>query len=283
MSRRRNARRSSDLYQVDFVAALFSGFLLIWLVGIGDNDAAGVEGASPLLFEVSVRAIYAPKGGAGNRTWIAGLPEKASIVGCAHDALVAKLRELGRLAMSCTSSAVRGLQVPPGQSYKEMVEADARKSLADADSLISLGLQFDLFFDKDAKSPAPFAGLALLPLSQKDQPVSASSQVRQEAIGVASILLGRPAFLRVRSLRSVSTVRWSILNSAPNLEKLLPVGVSDYFFSEVNRPVFPDGREYEPPTFEFLVRVASEGASCFKALANASFVGDLNLADAPCP
>src|SRR6185436_1849895 len=52
------SRSRSDMYQVDFVAALFGGFLLIWLSGATDSEPSSMQADAPRFFEIAARNIF---------------------------------------------------------------------------------------------------------------------------------------------------------------------------------------------------------------------------------
>jgi hypothetical protein len=95
-------RRASELYQVDFVAALFGGFLLVWLSSIGEAEFPGSgDGRSLTIFEVSAVAYFP---GAPELAWSVA-PAASFRSGCAHPRLVAKLVNAGLAAAECQNGA----------------------------------------------------------------------------------------------------------------------------------------------------------------------------------
>lgn len=51
-------RSRSEMYQVDFVAALFGGFLLVWLSGANEADAVSKASGSVLMFQISAQLVF---------------------------------------------------------------------------------------------------------------------------------------------------------------------------------------------------------------------------------
>lgn len=73
------SRSRSEMYQVDFIAALFGGFLLIWLSGTNEADVPASPTGSVLFFQISVRNLY--KGDQGQEA-LAFLPTDAVATAC---------------------------------------------------------------------------------------------------------------------------------------------------------------------------------------------------------
>src|SRR5436190_2166532 len=96
-------RRASELYQVDFVAALFGGFLLVWLSSIGEAEFPGKgEGKGLALFEVTARAFFKSVDGK-SETDVSIIPRASFRAGCAHPNLVTKLELAGLQTFPCSN------------------------------------------------------------------------------------------------------------------------------------------------------------------------------------
>jgi hypothetical protein len=80
----------SELYQVDFVAALFGGFLLVWLSGMSEAEFPSDNGKQPVFFELTARAYYDRTDASGER-WSPLLPATALGLGCAHSDIAGRV------------------------------------------------------------------------------------------------------------------------------------------------------------------------------------------------
>jgi hypothetical protein len=78
-------RRSSDLYQVDFVAALFGGFLLIWLSGTAESEFPPERENNTTYFRATARLFFETKDApVREEGWVSALPQSGLDRGCAH-------------------------------------------------------------------------------------------------------------------------------------------------------------------------------------------------------
>ena len=73
-------RQRSDLYQVDFMAALFGGFVLVWLSGQGALESPQAGQRLPVFFSLTARLVYSLPGEA--EASISVLPEDAIDTAC---------------------------------------------------------------------------------------------------------------------------------------------------------------------------------------------------------
>lgn len=120
-------RRASELYQVDFVAALFGGFLLVWLSNIGEAEFSGSGEGKPLVvFELSTRAFFTGAGLAGELD-TSIIPLEAFRAACAHQGLVGILVKAGLEIFACegTRSLAIG-EAADTNILERMAEATAR-------------------------------------------------------------------------------------------------------------------------------------------------------------
>lgn len=121
-------RRASELYQVDFVAALFGGFLLVWLSNIGEAEFPGSGEGKPLVvFELSARAFFTGAGVAAERD-TSIIPLDAFRAVCAHQGLVEILVKAGLETFACEGT--RSLPIgraPDTNIVERWAEATAKK------------------------------------------------------------------------------------------------------------------------------------------------------------
>lgn len=142
-------RRASELYQVDFVAALFGGFLLVWLSNIGEAEfASRGDGKALTVFEVSAVAHFP---GAPAIAWSAA-PATSFRSGCAHPRLVAKLRDAGLPASECQNGST--VELKPGEgvgSLHLLAEERARGVGSPQDKVTDSAFvpDFDIAFSSD--------------------------------------------------------------------------------------------------------------------------------------
>src|SRR4051812_14042652 len=93
-------RRASELYQVDFVAALFGGFLLVWLSGISEAEFPGNDGKQLVFVEWSTRGYFDQPDGSAHY-WSSFIPEQRTALRCAHSKVV-ELASSVRKLIPCT-------------------------------------------------------------------------------------------------------------------------------------------------------------------------------------
>jgi hypothetical protein len=109
-------RRASELYQVDFVAALFGGFLLVWLSGISEAEFPGNDGKQLVFVELSSRGFFDEPNGTG-RYWASFLPVHREMLRCAHTKVV-ELATSFRKLIPCTKSRFElPLTLPDGNDF----------------------------------------------------------------------------------------------------------------------------------------------------------------------
>jgi hypothetical protein len=72
--------RRSELYQVDFMAALFGGFVLVWLSGASLSETVTTGERIPTLFSLRARLIYSTVG--EPERWLAVLPNDVIDTSC---------------------------------------------------------------------------------------------------------------------------------------------------------------------------------------------------------
>jgi hypothetical protein len=172
-------RGSSDLYQVDFVAALFGGFMLIWLSSIGEIELPPNSGESPVFFQIYSRVYFYSGSNAGSpNNWVTVLPMSVINQTCAHDHVVNKFRSNENQIRPCYASANPPLPFPDsGTTWFARVEKSERYSRNlkmtdpfDGKILSSWGIDMQIVLDgPKGKRVAPLLGLALLKVPISDQ------------------------------------------------------------------------------------------------------------------
>ncbi|MGR9293656.1 hypothetical protein ACU8OS_35410 (plasmid) [Rhizobium leguminosarum] len=153
-------RRSSELYQVDFVAALFGGFLLVWLSGVSEAEFAG-NGSGELLkpFNLTVVASFIDGGNVARRHVV---PLSAFNAGCAPEAMVKKLQDAGLGLISCQSTGSQLLNSGDTKTNLQdraiyMATSEHRQQRQIAGRAFAFDIDI-LFGDPSSLKPALFSG-----------------------------------------------------------------------------------------------------------------------------
>jgi hypothetical protein len=154
--------RSSELYQVDFVAALFGGFLLVWLSGVSDAEFAG-NGTGEVLkpFKLTIVAKFSD---AGTEASADAVPISAFNAGCAPPKVIEKLSDAGLELYSCQSAGSDLLSSGVVESNLQkralkMADTNHRPQNRLAGSAFAFDIDV-LFGDPSSLKPALFSGTA---------------------------------------------------------------------------------------------------------------------------
>jgi hypothetical protein len=115
-------RQRSDLYQVDFMAALFGGFVLVWLSGQGILETPTEGQKSPVFFSLSARLIYSKAG--EREVSVPVLPEEALDAPCISPDWLKPI--FGSRPKPDVCHASSSVDLPPG-GYDELVKKAARE------------------------------------------------------------------------------------------------------------------------------------------------------------
>jgi len=278
----RRRRRGSDLYQVDFVAALFSGFLLVWLSGI--SEAEFPEDASPPLsfYELNARAYFSPQAG-GSVKWSAVLPTPSVTEGCVHPNVIQlAASSLIQSLRACESALTRKLNRPGdvAKDYYAAIESDLYRPTHVHDPIVSFGTTIEIFSRSNGKdSHAKFWGIALKSVSDPN------------AIGVADD--------QAVSIGTVPSPNWpegklyahishpfkfdSALISIPELTGPLPAPPAsarllNFYFLGLDGHIVWQGYEQLPQQLELVVTLSpSTGGGCYRASVAPNDEGDKEL------
>lgn len=205
--------RSSELYQVDFVAALFGGFLLVWLSGIGEAEFPGGGGKRPVFFELSARAYYDLEPPVMGERWAPLLPSSAIGLGCAHSSLVGLAKVEGQL-FACKTLVSEELTLGDKKSkqYELRVEeaaADRKRPITQPPTL-SDGTVLDLLLD-DAGTQvvARFVGMVFSKLPDADiaNAIGLTDKFFMSEIGVIrdAGLASRPMLIKIEPTGRLGT------------------------------------------------------------------------------
>ncbi len=269
-------RAPSDLYQVDFVAALFGGFLLIWLTGAGESELRGDSGESVVVFEMSGRATF--RNGGSHEATLLVLPNSLVRMGCAHDNLVAKMRTTSNWVSSCRIDNTQELLKPQTNdfSYDQIVSAARAESSHAVIFLSAFGTDMTLFSKTNRKLSAVYAGLAI-------RRAVGSSPPYHVGIGILPSDFGNQLMIRLNKPEIYDVSRYSVPIAKDQAAPATHIDKYEgYFFDGINGRVAP--RSF--PTFvriEFWVRIdQASGGRCYYASSIAGFIGDVEMIERAC-
>ena len=244
-------RRSSELYQVDFVAALFGAFMLIWLSSISDRESAAETSQSATFFQVFVKAYFPKKNDANNATgWIPVIPQPAVSRGCIHPNVIPLFENPERLIRACGGPTGALNKPADGKSYREFViaqdEVETKSSFSTEPVISVKGLDLRIVLsDGTTKRDAPLLGVALSSIPRADandyaNPLAKTDYVHV-AVGVVSGDGGsEPTSIKIRRPVLFETNLYSIFDKNTFISSsLTPVAVRNYYFKNVNALVKP--------------------------------------------
>lgn len=138
-------RRPSELYQVDFVAALFGGFLLVWLSSVQEAEFASPSGESLAIFELDIQAHFSAEDGSGTSIQASVVPITSKQATCAHTALISKLAEAGRPVFACEGKSSQRLgSSTSGLWLSDQAKAEAVKIKSGRENILVNVFALDL-------------------------------------------------------------------------------------------------------------------------------------------
>lgn len=287
--------RSSELYQVDFVAALFGGFLLVWLSGINEAEFPGGGDKRPVFFELSARAYYDRTPPATGERWAPLLPSSAIGLGCAHPSLVG-LAKVERQLFACKTLVSEELTLGDSKSkeYGPRVQeaaADRQRPVVQPWAL-SDGTTLDLLVDEaGTRVVARYAGMALskLPGTEIASAIGLTGGFRLSEIGVIrdAALASRPMHIKVDPTGRLGTFLFVLPQLS--LKTFNGSGVVDtdsYYFANMPETVAYPGVSAIVKRIDVQLHFDKEsGLRCRRAtieLRGATPASDLHPLDQPC-
>lgn len=284
-------RRPSELYQVDFVAALFGGFLLIWLANSAESDSAGDDGGNSPSFLVVTAMVYFNKSNTRFGEWSPALPSKALTLGCAHPGVGDLLRALGANPVSCTASVTQNLNKPSnGEAYYSFVQTQYGNKLPPV--ALASGLDLDFVVQHNAqRQEASFWGLAFWTLGHADQTTfsfrSDPAFLHEHVLAAVATI---PAAEALNQGLSVKINKFDVFDSklysipSQNVRLSGTVDLTNYNFKDVNSVVKPFNG-FEDDFHHVVVKafgVTPLGLSCFEVELERSASGERPMKRVSC-
>jgi hypothetical protein len=168
-------RRSSNLYQVDFVAALFSGFLLVWLATTAESDFTANGSTGPIFYILEAKLYYgsAPGDSLVNSLWISSLPDVSLHESCAPLELISYIDKSVSTISGCNyNDEIPRASAEKTEALMATVLRRSKESHVNLDHNVipTLGLNFRLLDDAPGEQDNyPTVGLALSKISVADE------------------------------------------------------------------------------------------------------------------
>lgn len=257
-------RRPSDLYQVDFVAALFGGFLLVWLSGIGEAEFPGKgDGKGLVIFELEANAYFLGADGVGEVSRSV-VPLDSAHAACAHPNLVLRLIAAGLSTSACASGITLDLGSTPNESTMEGWATRVATNLNSPRQRVVDSIfmpEFEVLFATPAgDKPGRLVGAALS---------YAGSSLRVVQVGVLpqDTAEGKPNDIRLSEWNRRSFLMMLTDGRPPITDMSTPVDFSYVSGADNVHPV-EAGKEYLPTIDRLVVKVTmvvDSRASCYSA------------------
>ena len=244
-------RQRSDLYQVDFMAALFGGFVLVWLSGQGISESSQVGRQAPVFFSLSARLIYSPPNEA--EASVSVLPEEAINAPCIPRDWLRQIFGSRPQPISCHGTAV---ELPlPSSAYDEAVLTSARQDALTHQFVRVAGIDLRLSGDKD--NPTSFPAIVGRVVNNIGPAVQTVQHRTGNDHGYVDLDLQQ-------SLIAIVPTGWTktpqlVVHNAATFRKIIYSetarggGSTEYQFADINRPLPYNSKEPEARRLEVLV------------------------------
>jgi hypothetical protein len=268
-------QKASDLYQVDFMAALFGGFLLIWLSGGGETEFPSDTGKKIVFFEVSAKAYYRDINSA-KLDWAPIWSDAGVTQGCANFRVIAlAASSTDRALLPCHVDDLQPLSPFSGEvsDYTSRVDAAAKAVKRDTyvDNRVSIDgthLRF-IYQDGALEREARLVGMALTRIdSNESKPLGTNADMTLIQVGVLdSSALGKPMYVEYDKAGRVPT--FSVIVPLVELGKSKEGDVIDadhYYFLDVPADVGWPHYQAAPSRLEATIRFDRDsGGGCLHA------------------
>lgn len=288
-------RRSSDLYQVDFVAALFGGFMLIWLSTMGPRTVTAQPSQVGSFFQIFAKAYFIRKD--DNRLeWTSITPVSSVSSGCAHSNVVAMLAASGALVRPCSGpiSLLRSPERKESEVYTEWTKSSDEKIYGKWPSggypiLDVASSDFSVLIDDEGQmKAAPSLGLALssIPPDERADYAFKDHSYVFVAVGMVPSGLdnGKIEIRLTNPDKFVSALLSVLYTDAAISGSLVPIAMRSYRATGINGPIRPTPA-FKPEIARLVIQInISPGPRCLRAVFDLTngVLADLTKTPQPC-
>jgi hypothetical protein len=265
----RRRKSGSDLYQVDFVAALFGGFVLIWLSGMTSSESSD-NNSDITLYAISARLNFA------DSSWLPVMPTEEASLGCVHpEAILQKVAPNSGL-MPCQQDSIFAVHITNpsgGYLYPKVLQENVPHPNSSTSVITWIAAWFSdmtiVLGEQEKNEVAIPLGYAIINVQGTNAYGSGGQAQGGDGAHVLSGIVigmphtGRPRFLRIRAFSNGGAVlaipsnQPSLISASPNNDS--PTLLTSYLFPVTGSQVVL-GKQ---PPVSLTVEVKELGGACW--------------------